>query len=56
MFISRQKWHFFFVDNIIKVLFSGLYLKLACKQYFFRHGKGIRRGKKYCWDKSVLSF
>ena len=32
VFNSHQSRHFFFVDNIIKVLFPSLYLELAFKQ------------------------
>ena len=30
VFTSRQSWHFFFVDNMIKVLFPFCTSKLAC--------------------------
>ena len=35
LFISRQSGHIFIVIIMIKVLFSTLYLYLACKQLCF---------------------
>ena len=42
VFISRQSRHFSFENYMIKVLFSTLYIDLACKQLCFPPRKGYK--------------
>ena len=43
MFISRQSRHFFFLDNMIKVLFPTCKLNWRVNNYVFRQRQGINR-------------
>ena len=46
VFISRQSWHFSFIDNMIKVLFSIFTFNWRVNTYVSRQGKGINRRNK----------
>ena len=46
VFISRQSWHFSFIDNMIKVLFPIFTLIWRVNNYVSRQGKGINRRNK----------
>ena len=41
MFISRQSWHFSFIDNMTKVLFPNCILNWRVRNCVSRQGKGI---------------
>ena len=43
VFVSRQSWHFSFIDNMIKVLVPIRTLKSLVNNYASRQGKGINR-------------
>ena len=43
VFISRQSWHFPFVDKMIRVLFPICTLLSSVNNYVSRQGKGINR-------------
>ena len=43
VFISRQSWHFSFIDNMIKVLFPFCTLNWRVHSYVSRQGKGMNR-------------
>ena len=46
VFISRQSWHFSFIDNMTIVLFPICTLIRRVNNYVSRQGKGINRGNK----------
>ena len=43
VFFSRQSWHFSFMDNMIKVVFSVCTLNWRVNNYVSHQGKGVNR-------------
>ena len=43
VYISRQSWHFSFINNMIKVLFFICTLNWRVNNYVSRQGEGINR-------------
>ena len=57
VFISRQSRHFFFIVNIIKVLFPICILTWRVSNYVSRQGRGInRRNESIIFQESYYHF
>ena len=56
VFISRQNWHFSFMDDMIKVLFPICTLNWRVDNYVYRQGKGINRRNESTNIIKILAF